>query len=139
MRIAIRTIQAPTKGAGAWSPTLTFGGAPVTNGQNIVTGAPGTVRVPVSRPPAMDDSSLGGAYNQPSACAPNWILPSIYVAHANNSLRFPGKIKSDNPMPIPAINVTRTAAQTQHKTRIGGRTVTAAIRPFTTWPTYQNR
>lgn len=136
MRIQVRTLDVPIKGMGAFIPTLTMGGAPVTNGQNLVTGAPGTVRVPSPPPAALDDSSLGGDFNQPSNVAPNWFLPSIYTFHANPSVHFPGKIKSDNPLPIPAVAVSRIPAQLQHRTRIGGRTVTAAIRPFTIWPTY---
>lgn len=136
MRIQIRTIGVPIKGAGAFSPTLTWGAAPATNGQNIVTGAPGTVRVPSPRPAALNDGQLGGVLNQPSSVAPDWFLPSIYVSHVNNTLHFPGMVRSDNTLPVPAIAVNRSAAQMQHRTRIGGRTVTASIRPFTQWPTY---
>ena len=136
MRIQTRTLDVPIKGMGAFTPTLTFAGAPATNGQNVVTGAPGTVRVSTPRPPSMNDGSWGGYYNQPSAVAPNWMLPSIYVAHANGLLHFPGKVKSTNDLPVPSLAVTRTIAQFQHRTRIGGRTVTANIRPFTTWKSY---
>ena len=136
MRIQTRTLDVPIKGMGAFLPTLTMGGAPVTNGQNIITGAPGTVRVFSPAPAALDDSGLGGNLNQPSRVAPNWFLPSIYTFHANSSVHFPGKVKSNNPLPIPAAAVSRSAAQFQHKTRVGGRTVTPNFRPFTTWPTY---
>jgi hypothetical protein len=109
----------------------------MSNGQNIITGAPGTVPVYSPRPAALDDSLLGGPYNQPSACAPDYILPSIYTFHANPSVHFPGKIDSDNVLPVPAGATTRSALQQQHRTRIGGRTATSAIRPFTQWPTYR--
>jgi hypothetical protein len=136
MRLQIRTLQVPLCGAGAFTPTMTFGAAPMSNGQNIVTGSPGTIRVSSPRPAAMNDGSFGGRYNQPSSVAPDWFLPSIYTGHENPSLRFPGKVRSDNPMPVPAINQGRSAAQFQHRPRIGGRTVTASVRPFTQWPTY---
>lgn len=139
MRVAIRTLQNPRRGAGAFNPTLTIGAAPATNGNNLISGAPGTVRVRSPRPASMNDGSWAEGYNQPSDVAPNWILPSIYTFHANAGVHFPGKILSDNVMPEPAINQTRSAAQTQHRFRIGGRTVTAAIRPFTTWPTYNGK
>ena len=141
MRVQIRTLQAPRWGGGAFSPTLSMGGAPATNGQNIITGSPGTVRVPSPRPEGMNDMSFGSRYNQPSDVAPNWFLPSIYVAHANPTLHFPGRILQsvDNPIPEPALQLVRSAAQTQHRFRIGGRTVTASIRPFTTWPTYSGK
>lgn len=139
MRVQIRTLDVPKFGAGAFCPTMTMPASAATNGRNLVTGAPGTVRVASPRPAAMRENSLGGPKYQPSANAPDWILPSIYVAHANPGLHFPGKILSDNPIPEPAINQSRSAAQTQHRFRIGGRTVTANIRPFTTWPSYNGR
>lgn len=137
MRFALTVLQAPAKwGTGAFLPTLTFGGAPVTNGQNQVIGQPGTVRVPSPRPPALDDSALGGPLNQPSSVAPNWILPSIYVSKVNRGLHFPGRLFGDNVLPVPVPNVGRTAVQSQHRVRVGGRTATPNFRPFTQWPVY---
>jgi hypothetical protein len=135
MRIQIRTLNVPKIGQGAFLPTLTWGAAPATNGQNIVTGAPGTVKVASPRPPALNDNSWGGLW-QSSSVAPNYIAPSIYVAHANPSLVFDGKKIGNNVLPVPAIADTRIPAQTQYKPRIGGRTVTSNTRPFTQWPTY---
>lgn len=139
MRVQTRTLQVPRCGAGAFSPGLTSGGAPATNGQNKISGQPGTVPVPSPRPSALDDSALGGPFNQPSSVAPNVIYPSIYTFHANPSVHFPGKIMSDNVMPVPAPNPGRTSLQWQHRVRVGGRTTTSAIRPFTSWPTYGSR
>lgn len=136
MRFQIRTLQLPKTGFGAFSPSLTHGGAPATNGQNVVTGMPGTVPVRSPRPAALDDSALGGPYNQPSAVAPDVIYPCIYVAHANPTLHFPGALVSDHVLPVPTPNPGRTALQWQHRTRVGGRTATSARRPFTQWPTY---
>lgn len=135
MRSQIRILNVPKLGQGAFLPTMTFGGAPATNGQNIVTGAPGTVGVIAPRPAAVTDNSWGGKW-QPSAVVPNMILPSIYVVRANNTYRFPGQVRVDNVLPVPAINQNHVAAQTQYKPRIGGRTVTSSTRPFTQWPTY---
>ena len=129
-------MQVPQRGAGAFLPGLTKGGAPSTNGQNQVYGAPGTVAVPSPRPSAMTDSQLGGPFNQPSSVAPNVFYPSIYYAIINSSLHFPGRLTCDNVLPVPAIVQGRSAMQTQYKTRVGGRTATAAFRPFTQWPTY---
>ena len=139
MRIQIRTLQVPPKAAGAFMPTLTFGGAPVTNGQNSPIGQPGTVRVASPRPAALSDGELGGPLNQPSSLAPNWFLPSIYFYRLNPSLRFKGKIFSDNVVPVPAQDVSRIPRQWQHKARIGGRTATSNPRAFITWPTYNRQ
>lgn len=139
MRVQVRTLQVPERGAGAFLPGLTKGGAPSTNGQNEVYGAPGTVAVPSPRPAAMNDSQLGGPYNQPSSVAPDVFYPSIYYAIVNPSLHFPGRLVCDNVLPVPAIVQGRSAVQSQYKTRVGGRTATAAFRPFTQWPTYAGR
>lgn len=140
MRFSVRTLQVPTRwGAGAFSPALTMGGAPATNGQNIISGAPGTIRVASPPPAALRDGELGGPLNQPSSVAPDWILPSIYTFHANRSVHFPGRLFGDNVLPVPVPNVGRSSLQTQHRVRLGGRTATASLRPFTQWPTYNGR
>ena len=136
MRIQVRTLQVPRRGAGAFLPGVTPIPTAATNGQNEVWGCPGTMAIPSPRPPALQDGELGGPFNQPSSVAPNFFYPSIYYAKMNNTLRFPGKLLSDNVLPVPAIAVGRSAKQSQYKTRVGGRTATAAFRPFTQWPTY---
>lgn len=136
MRVQTRTLQVPPSCAGAFAPGLTIGGAPATNGQNRIAGAPGTVPVRSPRPPALNDDALGGPLNQPSSVAPDWIMPCIYTFHANSTVHFPGKILSDHVLPTPIPNPGRTALQWQHRFRLGGRTATTAMRPFTQWPTY---
>ena len=138
MRVTYRVLNVPTKGGGAWLPNMIFGGAPATNGQNSagVVGMPGTVAIPSPRPPALDDSSLGGPYNQPSAVSPDWFTPGIYFYRPNQTMHYPGKIQSDNPLPVPIISSGRSVTNRFTSGRIGGRQATAAIRPFTTWPTY---
>jgi len=77
-------------GAGAFVPVPAGSKTAEFNGQNIVTGAPGNVPVYSPRPEGLNDGELGGPFNQPSSCAPDFILPSIYVAHANKTMKFPG-------------------------------------------------
>ena len=108
------------------------------NGQNLITGAPGTVPIYSPRPVAMDDSSLGGEFNQPSAVAPNWILPSIYVAHANKTMRFPGDIAITNVSPVPSTAIGAVVATNWRKPTLGGDRVTRAVRPFTQWRPFNN-
>ena len=137
MRHQIRTLQVPQNwGTGAFTVIPARSSTASFNGQNLVTGAPGTVRVASPRPAALSDGELGGRLNQPSSCGPNWILPSIYVAHVNNFRTATGGLYTDNVSPVPATAIGAVPAQWQHRTRIGGRTVTSAIRPFTQWPTY---
>ena len=136
MRMQIRTLQVPTRwGTAAFIPVPASIGTAATNGQNIVTGAPGNCDVPSPRPAAMMDNAWGGLW-QPSSVAPNVFRPSIYVAHVNRSMRFPGNISRNNPSPVPAAAIGATVGQSWGKPRIGGRTVTPAIRPFVQWPTY---
>lgn len=136
MRVQYRTLQVPTCGQGAFAPTLTMGGAPATNGQNKISGAPGTIQIPSPSPAALNDEQLGGPHNQPSRVAPNYFMPCLYTFHANPSVHFPGKLLSDNVLPVPTPNPGRTPLQWQHRVRVGGRTTTSAIRPFTRWPSY---
>ena len=136
MRWAIRTLQVPKRGGGAFAVVPAQSSTASFNGQNIVTGSPGTMKVPSPRPAAMNDSMLGGPFNQPSSVAPNWFRPAIYVAHVNPTLHFPGRLLCDNVLPVPALGHTRVAAQSQYKTRVGGRTATGSFRPFTQWPIY---
>jgi len=136
MRFQIRTMQVPRRGAGAFTPCMTPIATAAFNGQNIVTGMPGTVPIASPRPAALNDQGLGGTYNQPSSCAPNYFLPSIYTGHANPTLRFPGKILSDNVMPVPAGSSQGLPKAWAYTQRIGGRVATSAVRPFTQWPTY---
>ena len=136
MRMQVRTLQTPNRGYGAFCPTLTPNPSANSNGQNIVSGFPGTQAVPSPRPAALSDGDLGGPFNQPSSCAPDYIMPTIYVAHENPTLRFPGRLLSDNVLPVPARNPGRVARNAFAKTRVGGRKVTASNRPWTQWPVY---
>ena len=136
MRVQYRTLQVPPAARGAFAPQVTLGGAPSSNGGNVVSGAPGTVAIPSPSPAALSDGQLGGPFNQPSSVAPNVIYPALYTFHANPGVHFPGKLMNDHVVPVPAGNSGRSSLQWQHRVRIGGRTTTDAVRPFTQWPTY---
>jgi len=139
MRHQIRVLQAPTAwGTGAFVSIPAQSSTASFNGQNLITGAPGTVPIYSPRPVAMDDSSLGGEFNQPSAVAPNWILPSIYVAHANKTMRFPGDIAITNVSPVPSTAIGAVVATNWRKPTLGGDRVTRAVRPFTQWRPFNN-
>ena len=138
MRTQIRTLEVPINrgGAGAFMPIPAGSKTAEFNGQNLVTGAPGTVPVYSPRPEGLNDGELGGPYNQPSSVSPNYILPSIYVAHANTTMKFPGNTEIAAVSPYPATAIGAVVQNGWKQIRIGGQTVTRAIRPFTTWPTY---
>lgn len=136
MKVWTRTLQVPAKGMGAFSPTLSASSTAAFNGQNKVVGMPGTVPVHSPAPAAMQDGELGGDFNQPSNCAPDYFYPSVYYSVPNSTQHFPGKLLSDNVLPVPAGNPGRVPMMWNHRVRVGGRTVTAAVRTFTTWPVY---
>ena len=139
MRHQIRVLQAPTAwGTGAFVSIPAQSSTASFNGQNLITGIPGTVPIYSPRPVALDDSSLGGDFNQPSTVAPDWILPSIYVAHANNTMRFPGDIAITNVSPVPATAIGAVVATNWRKPTLGGDQVTRAVRPFTQWRPFNN-
>jgi hypothetical protein len=139
MRNTIRTLQVPKRGGGAFSVIPAASSTAAFNGQNIVTGSPGTTRVPSPRPAALSDGELGGPYNQPSSVAPDYFCPAIYVARVNPTLHFPGRILCDNVVPVPAGVISSVALQSQYRTRVGGRATTASYRPWTQWPIYNTR
>lgn len=138
VRHQIRTLQVPMIGAGAFVPVPAVASSTAQfNGQNRVTGAPGTIPVPSPRPPALNDGELGGPYNQPSSVSPNWFLPSIYVAHVNETMLFPGALFA-NESPKPSTAIGAVVKPNWSKPVIGGNRVTRSVRPFTRWLPYNN-
>jgi len=138
MRTTYRVLQLPAKGTTAFTPIPARQRHANSAGQNQagIVGSPGTTPVASPRPAALNDQGLGGQFNQPSSCAPNVFYPSVYYWRPNPTVHFPGRILSDHVLPVPAAVLGRTAVQSQYRTRIGGRTATSAVRPFTQWPTY---
>jgi hypothetical protein len=140
MRFQIRTLQVPQHwGTGAFVCVPAQQSTASFNGQNIVTGAPGTVPVPSPRPPALNDGELGGPWNQPSSVSPDFILPSIYVAHANSTMHFPGDTAITNVAPVPAVAQGNVAKALWVKPVLGGDRVTRSVRPFTRWRNYSDK
>ena len=138
-RLQIRMMDAPTHGIGAFMPPPYLVTTPAASSQGVLRteGHPGTLRVPTPRPPALDDLQLGGPYNQPSDCSPNYMLPDKYISHISRATTGLVNRVSTNVAPVPAVAVTRSGAQTQMKVRIGGRTTTRWPRQFVRWPNYK--
>jgi hypothetical protein len=142
MRWQYEVADAPTRfGTLAFVPVPASVPTAATNGQNHVVGMPGTVAIPSPRPAAMNDGELGGPYNQPSSVAPDVFYPSIYFVPINPTMTFDGlgtglTRGNDHPIPAPVGAVTRVVGNFMHRFRVGGQTVTRAVRPFTQWPTY---
>lgn len=109
------------------------------NGANIIVGNP-SARVPSPRPASMRDTDWNGGLWQPSAVAPDWISPSIYTivptASTNPFVRQGSGVQSPHTVATPAGQITQLVGNWMRRVRMGGRTVTRAVRPFTQWPTY---
>ena len=136
MRHSIRTLGVPTRtGTGAFAVIPARSSTASFNGQNRVTGAPGTVAIPAPRPAAMRDDSWGSSV-QPSGVSPDVIFPSIYVAHIDNMQTQRGGLYTGNRVPVPAGTQSAVPANFAKRARIGGNTVTASKRPFIKWRTY---
>lgn len=135
MRVAIRLLGAPTKGVGAFLPTLTpppsASSAGVT--QSRITGYPSTRPVPSPRPPALSDEQLGGPANQPSDVSPNYITPPIYFVRPQPVVKG---WASTNELPLRCPDVVRLPGNVTLRVRVGGQTATAWPRPFVSFPTY---
>jgi hypothetical protein len=119
---------------GAFVPLRATSPAASSGGLVRTEGYPGTMRVPAGPPAAIPNVGFDPRTN-PSACAPDYICPSIYVTHLEN-MHPPSAIHSDNVLPVPVPRVGRVARMAPHQQRIGGQRVTRNPRPIITWPTY---
>lgn len=134
-------LQAPRTGFGAFMPPPYGATTPASSSSGItqsqIRGYP-SLLTPSPAPVALNDSELGGPFNQPSRVAPDYTRPSVYFYRISQHLSMPGyKRRSTNVVPVRTPNVSRTPTQTQMRTRVGGRTVTAWPRQFISWPTYR--
>ena len=121
-------VHAPTKGVphlgSAITPhmTRTYAGW---SSRGRVHGAPGTQVIPVADPAAVreDINSLAAVGQFSTACAPNYILPSIYYEndHPLDKEKFPGSINSDDQMPVPAIRPGTRIPMDPYRSRKGGQ------------------
>jgi hypothetical protein len=141
MRAHIRMLDAPRTGFAAFMPTPYGATTPASSSSGItqsqIRGYP-SLQTPSPAPVALNDGELGGPYNQPSRCAPDYFRPSVYFVKISQSLSMPGfKRTSNNKAPAKAPWIARTGTQTQMRTRVGGRTVTSWPRQFISWPTYR--
>lgn len=137
--LSLRMNDAPTKGTGAFAPTPYGATTPAASSQGVLRleGYP-VASIPSPPPAAMDDGELGGPLNQPSRVAPNVWRPSIYIPHISHTTTFIGQSRtSSNVAPVPVPWVSRSAAQTQLRVRVGGRTVTRWPRQFVRWFSYR--
>lgn len=129
--IRYRVLDLPTIGASAFTPTATMPPPSSSWGLVHVTGSPGTLPVPVNPPLQAIPPVSANPKTQSSNCAPDVILPAIYVAETTNmgpSFFVNMALRRRNPLPVPAVNIVRTANTASRTPHVGGRT------EGTSWP-----
>lgn len=134
------TTYAPTYGTphlgSALTPALTRTYAGWSS-RGQIFGAPGTLAIPVADPAAIreDVNSLasGGVFN--TACAPNFIYPSIYFENSppDQKEHAPVSIKSDNQMPVPAVRAPNVLVFAPYRARKGGQRQVYQPQVIQTW------
>lgn len=136
-------LDVPVKGAGAFLPLPTTNAPASSYGLVHVHGSPGTDPVPSPSPQANYLPRLtarGGVDSaQDSVCAPDFILPSIYVASARNmgpaaDAGVGMATRRLAPMPVPSFSYPRVPVVAQTPPRIGGRSTMVWPRGFQRFP-----
>lgn len=138
-----RVLDLPVKGAGAFMPVPTTNPRASSWGLVHVNGSPGTEAVPVPAPQRsyLPSQTRSGGVNsaQGSDVAPDYILPSIYVAGTENmgpaaDAGVGMLARRLNPMPVPALTYPATPKVAQITPRIGGRATMTWPRAFQRFP-----
>lgn len=134
-----RVLDLPVVGAGAYLPTAAINPVASSYGLVHVYGAPGTLPVPVSKPESVwAPPTSADKMTQPSWCAPDVILPSIYIASAENmgpSQHFGMAMRRHTPLPVPAVTWISLAKRAMVMRKVGGRRSIPWPRAFQRFPT----
>lgn len=94
----------PSGGRGAaFTPGVVENATSATAGIEQVIGYPGTQRVPVDPPAAVEGIVSHDPDTQPSANAPDWITPPIYVVTPRGGSPWAYLRYWDHPDPVPII------------------------------------
>jgi hypothetical protein len=139
-----RVSDLPPVGVGAFTPIPSTTPAASSYGLVEVYGAPGTE--PVYSPSPQHSRGLPSLTRQPppdtaqdSDCAPDYILPSIYIASAANmgptaDAGFGMARRRYCELPVPAVDPTRLPQVAQKVPPVGGRAAMAWPRAFQRFP-----
>ncbi len=122
------TTYAPTRGTrrvgAALTPTMTrtFAGW---SSRGRIYGQPGTQGIQAPNPAAIEQSKTAQASNGvfSTAHAPDLIFPALYFENdrPEHKEKFPGSIRSDNQMPVPAQMGRKIYTADAYKPRLGGQ------------------
>lgn len=102
-----------------------------------VSGRPGTMPIPAPRPAALPPISATRA-TQPSWCAPNVILPDLYVT-TPAGMHPPVMLQRTNELPVPAVGVYSAPGIAQRSRRVGGQSQVGQPQVLQTWPQWRGQ
>lgn len=127
-----RVMDLPTRGLGAFTPTLVSTPHASSGGLELIAGAPGTIPIPAPKPAALPLFGLDPK-TQGSNVSPNVITPAIYIAETAN-MHPPVPVRHNNELPVPARGWARSPGQAfRDPSKIGGRRVVPWPRTFQRW------
>lgn len=88
-----------------------------------VVGQPGTQRIPMPNPAAVENSgsALASTGFHRSVDSPPYFLPCLYWEADTDKEKFPGSVFSDNQMPVPANRAPNVIKASPYLTRLGGQ------------------
>ena len=135
------TDQVPAAVAGSFMPHLTRDPYSSSYGVVVVRGAPGTMPVAAPRPAATAGLTSLDPHTQPSAVAPDMILPAIYTVGQRNRYgqeHVPVSLLRDNELPVPARGLYALPGVAFVPPHVGGRRQVGQPRVSTRWP-WMNR
>ncbi len=148
-RIAYRVDQVPAKGMGAFMPVAARTGSAATAGiekRYLQQWAPTPDPELAGQANLPSSPQVAGSYADPPAGAPGAFARQHNALHGMSYWTTPQgmgpmndpsmRIYSDNPLPVPAQNIVRTAAPAFTNPPFGTIISTPWPRPYITWPTW---
>lgn len=144
MGFRYRVNDLPLVGASAFTPLPTTNPIASSYGLVNVNAWLGTRPIPVPAPTRVWAPTPNNASQvQGSNVAPDYILPTHYVAYADNmgpsaDAGIGMSIRRRNPLPVPAVMIQRTANPAMMMRKVGGRVAMAWPRAFQRFPTSNN-
>ncbi len=135
-----RVLDLPTVGMGAFTPTTSTNPTASSFGLVKVTGTLGLQPVSTPKPERVWAPPISfDPATQPSNVSPDMILPSTYVAYANNmgpaaDAGVGMATRRLCPLPVPAVGWIASPGQAMSTPKIAGRTTMAWPRAFQRFP-----
>lgn len=135
MRYTISMAGVPSRALGALMPQPTTSPRASSGGLVEVVGHPGDMTIPAPKPQAIIPISQS-RLTQPSYCAPDLLMPSIYYPTAAN-MHPPVSLARETPMPVPARSVLNLPRRSMRMRRVGGQSQIGQPAVIQSWPQWR--